>query len=284
MITQFPNFEHKLALIICNTNHLSSVILDANKLPPYLMRLGFKLENIHLLISNPTDNSSSTNLLGRVKYPYKLCTSATHFEQLIGEVINKVTSRTSFFLHISSHGNTSSGSKEKVLFPNGYIEYDGDEYIPFNWGGRTVIYNDDKLHSMLLAPLPSQCEVMALIDTCHSGTMLDLSSSIITRKEGMKIKATVVRNLDAKYLQCNVVCFSPTVDKRVTYEDINYRGGLMTNMFTDAIDSQLKSYSIIGKINLSSMLIDSQKTASIINQNVVLSCSDMLRPMEYDVV
>ena len=284
MITQFPNFEHKLALIICNTNHLSSVILDANKLPPYLMRLGFKLENIHLIISNSTDNSKSTNLLTKVKYPYKLCTSATHFEELVADVVKKVTSRTSFFIHISSHGNTSGGNNECVMGPDGRIECDGNEYIPFNWNGRTTIYTDDKLHSMLVQPLPRNAEVMALIDTCHSGTMLDLCSSIITTKQGEKIKAKVVRNLDAKTVQCNVVCFSPTVDRQVTYEDVYYRGGLMTNMFTDTIDSQLKSFSSIGKIDLSIMLIESQRTASIINQSVVLSCSDKLKPRYYDVI
>lgn len=72
-----------------------------------------------------------------------------------------------FFFHFSGHGS-------KVRDTNG-DELDGYDQticpLDYNRAGQIL---DDEMHAIMCAPLPQGCQLTAIFDCCHSGTMLDL--------------------------------------------------------------------------------------------------------------
>ncbi|ORX80763.1 peptidase C14 [Anaeromyces robustus] len=73
----------------------------------------------------------------------------------------------SLIFHFSGHG-------ARVKDNNG-DEMDGfdESIIPCDFGSKGRII-DDKIHQLLVEPLPKGCKLTAIFDCCHSGTIMDL--------------------------------------------------------------------------------------------------------------
>lgn len=258
----FPRYEKRIALIICNAYELSSVSKDIDLMRGNLHRLGYRREDVHVIASG-LERSDVTNVR-----------SANEFSTAVASVMRRVTTGTSLLISISSHGEHDRSRTETVIDHNGRHISDGTEFIRFSWGGRHHIYTDVMLRSMLVEPVPRGAEVLCLVDTCHSATMIDLPSSV--RVDMSSRKALVSRNLSAQSLKCDCICIAPTVDTAVTYEDLRGRGGMLTNMFCDYIKE-------CDCIDMSKFIIEMQTKLSSIKQSAVLSCSTALQHGVYDI-
>ena len=118
------------------------------------------------------------------------------------------------FFSLSAHGYQQRG-----------LESDGkDEYIRVG----TDRLLDDHLHTALLANVTPTTRVLALIDTCHSGSMLDLPE-------------TYHPNVPLG----TVACVSACSDSETTGEDISDFGGFGGKLCAQFLDYQLQNFSIV---------------------------------------
>lgn len=129
--------------------------------------------------------------------------------------------KSDIFVSLSCHGYSmrSSGSS-----PN---ESDGrDEYIKFR--GSPV--KDDDLHRALVGTLPDKKNNMfVLVDTCHSGTMIDLKYNKLTKQKE--------HNFADIKTSCDISSFSGCSDSQLSRDDISYDfgfGGGLTSAFLDS--------------------------------------------------
>ncbi|XP_026193569.1 metacaspase-1-like [Cyclospora cayetanensis] len=139
------------------------------------------------------------------------------------------------FFHYSGHGARRPD-------PSG-IESDGfDETIlpvDFQQKGEIV---DDKLHEYLVQPLPSGCRLTAVMDSCHSGSGLDLS--FIWNQASLKWK----EETNPFYVIGDVQLFSGCEDSQ-TSADLRGEGiqraagGAMTTAFVTALTQMPFSHS-----------------------------------------
>lgn len=274
----FPRYQKKIALVICNTYDLHSVMYDAKVLRDTLPSIGYSPNNIHIIVTGPITSTQQTQGVSKANLdmvPGAIVVNSSHeLDSAIARVTGQVTPGTSFFISISSHGEQSNDGREKVLTHNGNVISDGSEYIKFVFGNTQVRYTDDRLRSMLIDTIPEGAEVMCLIDTCHSATMIDLPSSVSVNLTSRK--AFVSQNLDAARVKCDCICFAPTIDVALTYEDLKYRGGMMTHIFTDYIKGKKC-------VNASELIIEAQKTLSIVGQTGVFTCSRLLKNGTYSI-
>ncbi|KDR79563.1 hypothetical protein GALMADRAFT_243660 [Galerina marginata CBS 339.88] len=128
---------------------------DARNMRQFLMDYyGFKSRDILLLTDDGRGSSS-------------LRPTRKEMFNAMGWLVKGAQMHDSLFFHYSGHGGQSpdaSGKEadgmDEVIFP---VDYDDTDDII-----------DDELNQALVAPLPSGCRLTAVIDSCHSGTVLDL--------------------------------------------------------------------------------------------------------------
>ncbi|KAF8501496.1 metacaspase [Russula emetica] len=92
------------------------------------------------------------------------------------ELVRDAQPGDSFFLYFSGHGvqieDTDGDELDGLDECICAVDYCGDDPDPTaNTPGLIV---DDDMHDILVRPLPPQCRLTALFDSCHSGTALDL--------------------------------------------------------------------------------------------------------------
>ncbi|CAL5224264.1 g6922 [Coccomyxa viridis] len=148
----------KALICACNYkgsgNDLSGCINDA-KCMQYMLtnRFGFKEENITVLL----DDSSDPNL-----WP-----TGNNMRYHMRELVNGAQSGDSLLFHFSGHGSQTADWTGE--------EDDGmNETIcpcDFQHAGQLV---DNELNALLVNPLPHGVRLHAIIDACHSGSVMDL--------------------------------------------------------------------------------------------------------------
>ncbi|KAJ7176131.1 caspase domain-containing protein [Mycena crocata] len=95
--------------------------------------------------------------------------------QAIRDLVKDARAGDRFCFHYCGHSTQIQGRKE--------TEEDGmDEcIIPIDSDGKTNLIVDNELHATLVAPLPLGTHLVAVLDTCHSGSLLDLPHSRCNR-------------------------------------------------------------------------------------------------------
>jgi len=93
-------------------------------------------------------------------------------------LVSDVRPGDSLFIHYSGHGSQQ-------------VDYDGDEesgydstMVPLDYKTAGQIVDDDILAKVVL-PLPEGCEMFALMDCCHSGTIMDLEYNLAATDSNM---------------------------------------------------------------------------------------------------
>ncbi|KAK0475414.1 caspase domain-containing protein [Armillaria novae-zelandiae] len=127
-------------------NELKGCIQDTKKISHFLKENGYKADNIKVLTDETAKKPTRSNIL-----------------DAFSRLFRDAQPNDSLFLHYSGHG-------DQIPDTNG-DEVDGkDERIE---GYDSLHIIDDDIHEMLRS-LPSGCQLTALFDNCHSGTILDL--------------------------------------------------------------------------------------------------------------
>lgn len=110
-------------------------------------------------------------------------------------LVDGATSQTSLFLLFSGHGRS-------IPDENGDEDDGMDESILCS-DGQVIL--DDDLKALVVDPLPSGCQLFAVFDSCHSGTMLDLP--YVFRGNAATLLAAHEGKGTAKMSRSNPTCF-----------------------------------------------------------------------------
>lgn len=181
------------------------------------------------------------------------------------------------FIHYSGHGGQIRDKNSD--------EIDGlDEVIfPLDFAKSGIIKDDD-----LLAILKqSKCEVRAIFDSCHSGSILDL------QYQAQFVKSKLMTSLQKSTATANdkrIICLSGCIDEQVSYDSFNpvnkkAMGALTTLFYNYSKDKN--------SINIMDLMSNIQKgmTASnypqrpIISSNKPFTDSDLFltKPIKRDI-
>jgi len=203
----------KEAIIIINSSNLYSSICDAVNLIRIYNNY-FEMENVYIICNN----IGSKNLIENKMKDYigKLNgkVHVNNTDNLLNELSKVIKSvNNNFILSLSSHG-----------YANGDKNY-------INWNGATII--DQQLHDTLSIVMNGNLQCLALIDTCQSGTMLNLNYQT---KDLVEYKP---ENLSNSIL--NIICIGAVDDNEYDQDDISdygYGGGLSSS-FIDFISEEI---------------------------------------------
>ncbi|KAI0643988.1 caspase domain-containing protein [Trametes meyenii] len=134
-------------------NELHGCVNDAKNVTNFLMRRGYKEEDIVIL----TDDAKSS----RQRPTRTNIIDAMHW------LVKGAHTHDSLFFHYSGHGGQikdKDGDEidgyDEIIFP---LDYKSAGYI-----------TDDDMHAIMVKKLPTGCRLTALFDSCHSGSILDL--------------------------------------------------------------------------------------------------------------
>jgi hypothetical protein len=195
----FPSpTTHKSAVCIVNSANLPSATLDGKNLGTTLATLGFN----EIIIIVDSDNAKK-----RLISSNNVVVVAQNKNELISyllehiKTLNAMNRPVDFVFTLSSHGYACGN--------HNYINFDGS------------IINDSEFHNIFNS-LSKNIRCLALIDTCQSGTMLNLR--YCTSNCLNIIDENVENNSDV-----NLVCISAVSDCQSDSDDISelgYGGGL----------------------------------------------------------
>lgn len=146
----------------------------------------------------------------------------------IKSVINEKNNADNILITLSSHGYNFRGDKT-------HTENDGcTEYIMVG-GDR---FNDDDISNLFLRGYNKKINIYTIIDTCHSGTMLDLPFNIIDGK--------VTRENNNIFDQ-QIYCISACADNQTSAEDISnlgFGGGLISAFIDELYGHNINIFDI----------------------------------------
>ncbi|PBK95133.1 hypothetical protein ARMGADRAFT_787474 [Armillaria gallica] len=184
-------------------NELQGCIEDTKNIHRFLTQNDFKADDITMLTDETVKKPTRSNIL-----------------DALSQLFEGAQANDSLFLHYSGHGS-------QIPDTNG-DEVDGrDESIE---SCDSLVIIDDDIHEMLRS-LPSGCQLTALFDSCHSGTILDLpyTYNCIGQCYG------TTPGLD---ISADVICWSGAKDNQKGSD--TPKGGVMTRAFIDAFQNKPK--------------------------------------------
>jgi hypothetical protein len=153
----------------------------------------------------------------------------------------------SFFLYFSGHGvqikdtngDESDGLDECICA----MDYLGND--PYPTGNTPGLIVDDDMHDILVRPLPQHCRLIAMFDSCHSGTALDLP--YIYDSNG-KVKPITHPNklwlLRLKASRAHVVSLGASRDNQKAIE--THLGGALRRAFMECVRAYGDTLTYIG--------------------------------------
>lgn len=185
---------------------LHGAILDAGNIRDFLMRQGYKADDIRMLTDNTDKKPTKSNIIEAMSW-----------------LVQSANPGDSLFLHYSGHGDW-------VLDQNG-DETDGKDEDIVCYDSYPFI--DDDIRKTLVDPLPAGCRLTALFDSCHSGTILDLP--YIYDSHGRPQRECALSVTDPL---ANVMCWSGATDDQNAGD--RPQGGAMTQAFIKSVEEKPK--------------------------------------------
>src|SRR3989304_7039183 len=199
---------------IGTSNKLYGCINDVNNMKSYLLEHNYTEDDIQILTDETPDKPTKKNILNSL------------FQLVISDS-NRL------FFHYSGHGTRISDT-------NGDEADKNDEAIvPLDFAKEGIII-DDQLRGILSCMSPKSTMTIVL-DSCHSGTCMDLAYTIAMRKKTIKkiIKGKSINSIveqwdfikDNHYVETpgNVTLFSGCMDAQYsadTFEDGQAQGAM----------------------------------------------------------
>ncbi|KAK0240982.1 peptidase C14 [Armillaria nabsnona] len=186
-------------------SELRGSILDAGNIRDFLMRRGYKADDIRMLTDDTEKKPTKNNIIEAMSW---LVQSAK-----LGD---------SLFFHYSGHG-------DRVPDQNG-DEVDGKDEDIICYDSYPFI--DDDIRKTLVDPLPAGCRLTALFDSCHSGTILDLPYTYDSHGRPQRECALSVTDPLAN------ICWSGATDEQNCTD--TPQGGFMTQAFIKSFEEKPK--------------------------------------------
>lgn len=177
-------------------SQLDGCVNDAKNVYHFLTdRLGFRARDIIRLTDearDPRNLPTRANILGAMRW-----------------LVRGARKHDSLFFHYSGHG-------AQVRDRNGDEEDGYDEVIfPVDYSQTGTII-DDEFHDNLVKPLPPGCRLTAIIDSCHSGSVLDIP--FVYHSDGRVKSSSVTKEfLREKSTPADVICWSGSVDSGTAF-------------------------------------------------------------------
>jgi hypothetical protein len=208
---------------------MTSPIMDVAHYYYHFVHLSPRIKYTILLQRN-IDYDLICQEIHRLNHKLSLCIPLPNIHRVI-----MIKNKSEFLTRIKEYASSLSGEGVVVLSSHGYSglpdhrqsESDGkNEYIRVH--GQTV--TDDELHDNLVQTIQHNVTLYAIVDTCSSGTMLDLPYSMST--------AGVV---EENKWSCpgSIYCWSACGDRQSDPDDLSsrygYSGGL-SSVILDHVD------------------------------------------------
>ncbi|EJF61624.1 caspase domain-containing protein [Dichomitus squalens] len=197
-------------------NELHGCVNDARNVERFLLRHGYKPDDIVMLTDDATDPRRRPTKLNILDAMHWLVTGAHPHDSL--------------FFHYSGHGG-------QVKDKDG-DEVDGYDEIIFPLDFKKAGYiSDDLMHTIMVKKLPPGCRLTALFDSCHSGSVLDLP--YLYSSDG-RVKGSQVtkRWFDAKSTPADVITWSGCKDSQTSAD--TWEAGVATGAMSYAFMASLK--------------------------------------------
>lgn len=172
----------------------------------------------------------------------------------VKETINKDDNPKNILIVLSSHGyqcNVDSSRSESDGMTE-YIVIDSDIVI------------DDEISELFLRGYKNDVTIFSLVDTCHSGTMMDLPFKIIDGKK-------IVENKNV--FQHDIFCISSCADNQMSSDDISnmgFGGGLICAFIDELLENRTNIYDEVKFVELHDRIA---KRLSCFGQNSIFSVS-----------
>ncbi|MBA0586551.1 metacaspase-3 [Gossypium raimondii] len=186
-------------------------------------KLGFPIDSILMLTEDEKD-------------PYKIPTKQ-NIRKGLKWLVYGCQPGDSLVFHFSGHGDRQ-------------IDYDNDEVDGFDEAlcpldhdteGKII---DDEINATIVRPLPRGAMLHAIIDACHSGTILDLPFVCRMNKEGFYIwedqrKPSFYKGTSGGLAYCFSACDDNQVSADTTaFTKTSTRTGAMTFSFIQAVENE----------------------------------------------
>lgn len=201
-------------LIVCLSANSTSSYRDAEN----VAKIAHKRWGARCQTTILTDKKFNCNFVSNSV----LLKNGSHMLQEVSQFVKTHSPSRDILFVLSGHGYQR---REKVKGS----ELDGkDEYIRV---GRDIVL-DDNLTLALFEHMHISCHSLSLIDTCHSGTMLDMPWQ---SKNGFAFVRTKGARLQP-YISCNSYCISACQDSELAGEDISNFGGFGGKLVSQFLD------------------------------------------------
>lgn len=219
-MTQFPNKNNVLTICASFLANGSSSYRDANNMEKITKRVWNS--NVFILTDNlKYCNGSNPNHI--------LIENKDIFLKTIEDLVSKFSKTHDILFQLSSHGY--SGGRDETELNN------RNEYIIIN---KQTVFDHD-IRNSFYKNMNEECLSLCLIDTCHSGTMLDLPWYSC---DGISFK-----NINQPLIiKPESYCIGACNDNELAGEDIsNYGGwgGKLICVFLDYLNNQISHTFII---------------------------------------
>jgi hypothetical protein len=183
------------------SGELRGCVNDVRTMLATLQRIGFPLAEALILVDDP-------------QFPgFSALPTKANIEQALRWLSSDSRPGDTLFLHYSGHGSQQTNR-------NG-TEADGKDetLVPLDYQSTGVIVDDD-LYTMVVRPLRPGVRLTAVMDCCHSGTLLDLPFEFVASRENLQTyvhdKNNGFKNTNRNQCDADVMLFSGCADEETS--------------------------------------------------------------------
>ncbi|KAI9440070.1 caspase domain-containing protein [Lactarius indigo] len=200
---------------------LQWAVEDAREMAQFLRRrFGFEEKNIRLLRDDQQDR------------PWDLPTEA-NIRVAMSWLVEGAQPGDSLFFYFSGHATQAKDmnrderdGRDECMCA---MDYTGSAQFPISPTTPGIIVDDD-INSIMVQPLPQGCRLTAVLDCCHSGTLLDLP--FIYDSHGRLKSSDNLSTVEQKSSPADVISLSACKDSENAYE-VPAGGGALRKAFIE---------------------------------------------------
>lgn len=193
----------------------------------------------------------------------ELCQTGKQFLDHISQCVQRYSETHDILFTLSSHGYTTSVENQQARAEE---KDDRDEYVRV----KGDVVRDHHIRHAIFQYMHQNCRCFALIDTCHSGTMLDLPYT--STDGGHKFHHTDINEMN---IPKHVYCISACSDNELDGEDISQYGGWGGKLISQYLDSDdtIRKYPLRLFQNIYKIFLNTKQQKS----HPIFSCTTIIK-------